>query len=227
MSQGNRICFDASIQEKAIGIGIYDDSAKVKIHTSYNIVLDSGESYKAEFIGLVTAMEYMYTNKIKNPLLFTDNIKLAENGIPDYLIEKYGKARLYWIPREFNKVADKLSKSSKQVSKTLSSTKLTKKYFTALDKNNQLKALKIIAKTEFSKLFLKEMQECDMDRFREIKNLYRKSDYVFVQMVLMLNLLHGSYKGVNKMHSLKSNCSRKNTITMDAIIHEYSKVNNV
>jgi len=113
------ICFDASIIKSGrVGCGVYDMTNLKKVYKTFNTNLKHHESYKGEMMALVTAMEYMYANNIKNPYLFTDNLTLANDGIPDFLIEKYGEAQLYWIPREFNVEADLLSKKARNVKTT-------------------------------------------------------------------------------------------------------------
>lgn len=124
------ICFDASIIKSGrVGCGVYDMTNLKKVYKTFNTNLKSHESYKGEMMALVTAMEYMYANNIRNPYLFTDNQALANDGIPDFLIEKYGEAQLYWIPREFNVEADLLSKKARNVKTTpirdLNSTNIT------------------------------------------------------------------------------------------------------
>jgi len=189
MSKGSRICFDASIQESRIGVGIYNDNNKTKIHKSYNISLNFNESYKAEFIGLVTALEYCYTENIIKPKLFTDNLELAEKGIPEYLKEKYGSAKLYWIPREFNKVADKLSKASKNVSKPLKKEEqITRGYILNLDYKKKLKLVKMLANSEFRKEFLHLLKKGSVKDFQKYigQNYRTKIDSSFLSLVYEL-----------------------------------------
>ena len=225
MSKGDRICFDASIQDDIIGIGIYHDNKKIKLHKAHNISLKPGESYKAEFIGLVTAMEYVYANEIINPLLFTDNETLATNGIPDYLIEKYGKARLHWIPREFNKIADKLSKISKKTSnniKNLKCSKITREYLGAFDKDKKLKLLNMLATNEFRKIVLSDADTCSTQEWKAIKNMYRSSDYTFVMMCVMFNI----FKNTNRTKLLRESFKRKKDLSIDSINYELDKLTN-
>lgn len=179
MSKGARICFDASVKENGVvGIGVYDDSNNIKLHKSYNTTLVPTQSYKAEFIGMVTAMEYAFTNNLKNPNLFTDNQLLSKKGIPDYLIEKYGFARLYWIPREFNKTADHLSKSSKNVSDPV-----TVEYIDSFSPNKRKKLLSLLATNDFRKKMLKYFCNCDLLEFKRMMKAYRKSDRVFIYLL--------------------------------------------
>lgn len=179
MSKRARICFDASVKEDGVvGIGVYDDSNNIKLHKSYNTNLTPAQSYKAEFIGMVTAMEYAFTNDLKNPNLFTDNQLLAKKGIPDYLIEKYGFAKLYWIPREFNKTADHLSKSSKNVSDPV-----TVEYIDSFNPNKRKKLLKLLTINDFRKKMLKYFCNCDLLEFKRMVKNYRKSDHVFMYLL--------------------------------------------
>lgn len=108
------ICFDASLKKNIVGVGIYDMKRGHKEYHSFSTNKECTTT--AETIALVCAMEYMYKNNIHNPNLFTDNLAVANNGIPDYLIQKFGDARLFWLPREFNTEADKLSKDAREVS---------------------------------------------------------------------------------------------------------------
>lgn len=185
MSKNKRICFDASIQDTVIGIGIYNDNDDIRLHQSYNINIDYRESYKAEFIGLVTALSYCYENNFKNPKLFTDNLKLAQNGIPSYLIKKYGFAELYWIPREFNKEADKLSKVSKKEHKVLTQVDISVTWDSIknMSNKNKLKLLKILAKSPFAKAMLNEFKQgIDTKNIKKIKGSYRKDDTYFLYL---------------------------------------------
>jgi len=113
MSKGQKICFDASIRNGVVGIGIWDYSTKFKKYVSFPS--DNPSSYIAEKMALAVAMEYAHSKKYINPYYFTDNSKLAEEGIPNKFKIKYGTGRLHWIPREFNKEADELSKKGSDV----------------------------------------------------------------------------------------------------------------
>lgn len=199
MSKGTRVLFDASVQEDVVSIGVYDDSNKIKLHKSYNVDLKCHESYKAEFIGLVTALEYCYLNEIKYPMLFTDNRELADKGIPNWLQEKYTRAELYWIPREFNRVADKLSKSSKNVSKKIKLTKVTKAYIKSFKYPDKLKFINAIAINDFRKKFLKLLESGSIQEFKEFMNKkYRAKDSSFLSLVVELEIYN-----TNKEYSSK------------------------
>jgi hypothetical protein len=113
MADGFKICFDASVRNGLVGIGIWDFEKKVKKYVSFSS--NNTSSYTAEKMALAVAMEYAYSNSYKNPYYFTDNSTLAENGIPKDFIKKYGNGRLHWIPREFNLEADELSKLGSKV----------------------------------------------------------------------------------------------------------------
>lgn len=231
MSKNKRICFDASIQDSVIGIGLYNDNDNVKLHKSYNINLDYRESYKAEFVGLVTAMEYSYENNFKNPKLFTDNLKLAENGIPDYLIKKYGYAELYWIPREFNKVADKLSKVAKSTKKTLTnSTEITWDTIKNMKQKQKLRLLVLLAKSEFSKMLLDKFKRgITPEEIRKIKSLYRKEDYEFLYVYNMfindIPKLNGSLIYIFDDFFRKN--ERRTPLKIQKIIKILENINNV
>jgi len=222
MSKGARICFDASIQESRIGIGVYNDNNKTKIHKSYNIKLKYHESYKAEFIGLVTALEYCYTENIVKPKLFTDNLELAKRGVPDYLKEKYGTAELYWIPREFNRVADKLSKTSKNVSKSLKKEgQITRGYILNLDYKKKLKLIKALATSEFRKEFLHLLKKGKVKDFQKYlsQNYRAKIDTSFLSLVYELKI-YDSVSAYTQKRKVMDYVKKVNPITNSKINKE-------
>jgi hypothetical protein len=122
MSKKRLITFDASIRNDLVGIGIYDSTKKKKVHKSFIKPNKNFSALEAERMALVSALQYMQEEGIKDAHLFTDNQNLYNEGINKALIKKYASpnAELFWLPREFNKEADALSKAgSKKVKKEL------------------------------------------------------------------------------------------------------------
>jgi hypothetical protein len=118
MGNSHLICFDASLCSDGIGIGIYDHTLckniKRKIPHS-NLKQKTNGSFIAEKLALVYTIRYIKESNIKSNIrLFTDNESLANQPISKKLLTRYNIAQnslsLHWIPREFNKQADKLSK---------------------------------------------------------------------------------------------------------------------
>lgn len=106
------ICFDASIRNGVVGIGIFNTKWKGKEYHSFNY--DGKSSLTAETMALALAMEYARKNQIEKPRFITDNKQLSTNGIPEHFLLKYGYTdfvELVWVPRELNTEADKLSKA--------------------------------------------------------------------------------------------------------------------
>lgn len=113
MSKLRLISFDASIGASGkVSIGILEHKTKTSIRKTYNIKTDS--SLVAERIALIETLKYIKSNDIEGAHLFTDNKTLAHEGIKRKVLKNYvnnlGKFTLNWVPREFNKEADKLSK---------------------------------------------------------------------------------------------------------------------
>ncbi len=103
------ICFDASLKDGKVGIGIYDNLTK----TSTNHIVDCpNNSLMGETIALGYALLQAKRTNRSFVHLFTDNKTLGDQGIPDKFkyITDHIKCTLTWIPRELNKDADLASK---------------------------------------------------------------------------------------------------------------------
>ena len=107
----NFITFDASLKLGKVGIGIYDNITK----TSHNFITEcENNSLLGEKIALGCAIMYAAKKNRKKVHLFTDNLGLAQSGIPPQFksIVKDLELTLTWIPRELNKEADLASKNA-------------------------------------------------------------------------------------------------------------------
>jgi len=107
MSTLTKICFDASVHEGFVGIGIYNFDTQEEIIHRYKA--NDMDSTTAETMALVKTLHYMKERNITKAHLFTDNQAVAKKGISNKL-SKNISASLTWIPREFNVDADRLSK---------------------------------------------------------------------------------------------------------------------
>jgi len=116
MSTLTKICFDASIHNNCVGIGIFNFDTKDEEYHRYSLPREKINSTIAESMALVQTLKYMERNKIKSAHLFTDNKPLAERGIERQLLKKFKDVTLTWIPREFNEDADRLSKRAHELS---------------------------------------------------------------------------------------------------------------
>ena len=109
----HNICFDASIRNGFVGVGIYDMKTKQKEFHTFNY--NGKSSYKAEKMALALAMAYARNYNLENPRFFTDNKQLGDEGIPTNFLERFEyvewNPELHWIPREMNTEADALSKA--------------------------------------------------------------------------------------------------------------------
>jgi len=121
MSVAIKIFLDASIRNGVIGIGVYDYNTKEKI--SKTLEHKKENSDEAELLALYAAMEYVYgkygfQTQYQSVCYFTDNMQIYKNGIPTLFLNIFGQGQLFWIPRELNDIADKLSKNGSEVKKT-------------------------------------------------------------------------------------------------------------
>ena len=122
MASKTLICFDASINNGKVGIGIWDASHQTKVFKSFPVPnAHKFGSNEAERMALIATLQYMKENDIKQAHIFTDNMNVYNEGISKSLLRKYtdamDSAELFWIPRQFNKEADALSKKGSEVSK--------------------------------------------------------------------------------------------------------------
>ena len=103
----------SQVQNKLIGIGIYDSSNGFELS-----MVKTGDSvYDAEYGALEEAIRYCQLNDIvKESRIFTDSTQIY-NENKDYISE-LGFVDFIWIPRELNVVADRLSTQYKDYSKS-------------------------------------------------------------------------------------------------------------
>ena len=102
----------SQVQNKLIGIGIYDSSNGFEL----SMVKTGDNVYEAEYGALEEAIRYSKLNDIvKESRIFTDSQQIySENR--DYILS-LGFVDFIWIPRELNKKADSLSSKYKQYTK--------------------------------------------------------------------------------------------------------------
>lgn len=87
-------------------IGLYHP----RINKTETIELDNGlTTYEAECYGLVNAIIYAINNELKNVMIVGDNKSACENKKILNFAKTYA-IKIYWIPRELNQVADKITK---------------------------------------------------------------------------------------------------------------------
>lgn len=103
----------SQVQNKLIGIGIYDSSNGFEL----SMVKTGDNVYEAEYGALEEAIRYSKLNDIvKESRIFTDSQQIySENR--DYILS-LGFVDFIWIPRELNVVADRLSTQYKDYSKS-------------------------------------------------------------------------------------------------------------
>lgn len=139
----------SQVQNKLIGIGIYDSSNGFEL----SMVKTGDNVYEAEYGALEEAIRYSKLNDIvKESRIFTDSQQIySENR--DYILS-LGFVDFIWIPRELNVVADRLSTQYKDYSKS-AKTKVV------LDmKNNTItKTTKIKESTSLKSLNKKQIIE--------------------------------------------------------------------
>jgi ribonuclease HI len=119
------ISFDASIIGKTVGIGVYNGNNGESLHFEFDIQVNS--SRVAEEMALICAIEYANDLNLHHPFFFTDNINLFKDVMDNQkkYLNKYQSImtdfiskktlNLHWIPREFNKKADALSKIKSEI----------------------------------------------------------------------------------------------------------------
>ena len=222
MSRKNIICFDASIKHGLVGVGVWDFTNKKKVYITYDKKLETYESYAAETMALATAMEYAWKNKIKTPHLFTDNLVLAQRGIPKNFTDKFGDATLSWIPREFNNEADKLSKKGRNINKipieslvipkTAEGKDLTGlgKYIGDYDKETKVNLMRRLAITPFQmhlvgfinkeETSILQPEEKDLDFIKFCYSIIRKGNIQGKykhQWVKLIKKIHGQMNDKN------------------------------
>lgn len=159
MSSLTKVCFDASIHDTYIGIGIFNFDTKEKLSFRVSLIQDKKiASIDAERIALVKAIHYLREQNITSAHLFTDNIELAEKGLSKTFKNEFSYLTLNWIPREFNKDADKMSKEGH-----------TKECFLKIDKMSK-KVEKMTKKTPDNTPYDKKHKMYYNDAYKKIIN---------------------------------------------------------
>ena len=146
----NNIYIDGSSQHKngIIGIGIYNSSTGFEL----SLVKDGKDVYEAESEALEECIRYCQLNGIvKNSRIFTDS-KHVHINLKEYVLE-LGFVDFIWIPRELNTVADRLSTSYKEYTKS-STIKIS------LNNNTVIKTTKIKETTKLKSLSKVQIIEC-------------------------------------------------------------------
>lgn len=120
----------SQVQNKLIGIGIYDSSNGFEL----SMVKTGDNVYEAEYGALEEAIRYSKLNDIvKESRIFTDSQQIySENR--DYILS-LGFVDFIWIPRELNVVANRLSTQYKDYSKS-TKTKVVLDRFLRMSKYN-------------------------------------------------------------------------------------------
>jgi ribonuclease HI len=158
------IYFDASLKDGNVGIGIYNQ----KKNTGESIFFENTKLTvcQAETKALQLAIQYAINEKISKPMFFTDNLYVFDQGFPTEFEKSFDqefKPRLFWIPRELNTEADKLSKGYK-INEIMNIANTIKTKYTF---NQKLNFLKKIAR-----------QKSDIDAIRLLET-GEKDDYSF------------------------------------------------
>ncbi len=87
-------------------IGLYHP----KNCTTECIELDLGlNTYEAECYGVLNAIIYAINNELKNVMIVSDNNNACQNKKILNFANSYN-IKIYWIPRELNKISDKMTK---------------------------------------------------------------------------------------------------------------------
>ncbi len=126
MANKTLICFDASIRDGKVGIGIWDSTNNRKVFKTFGMPYKNFQSDEAERMGLIATLQYIQEFNITQAHLFTDNQNVYNEGINKKLLRKYTKkmsyVELFWLPRQFNQEADLLSKKGSEVNKVAINT---------------------------------------------------------------------------------------------------------
>jgi len=195
MSTIMKICFDASLHQGCVGIGIFNFDTKEEVMHRYEHRTDSTE---AERIALIQTIFYLRKEGITAAHLFTDNEGLAKNGIAKEILKGFSHLTLTWIPREFNEDADRLSKKAHTLSpKILKPLPTTSNEYKVTISNRaifdtvkgaslrqKLVLLERWAKTPYSMSLFNEISSGS--RTITIDNRYRKTDRLFIIMTKTL-----------------------------------------
>ena len=139
----------SQVQNKLIGIGIYDSSNGFEL----SMVKTGDNVYDAEYGALEEAIRYCQINDIvKESRIFTDSTQIY-NENKEYISE-LGFVDFIWIPRELNTVADRLSTQYKDYSRS-TKTKLV----LDIKKNTITKTTKIKETTHVNTLSKEQIIE--------------------------------------------------------------------
>lgn len=199
----NIICFDASVRDNIVGIGIHDTKKEVKINKRFSTPREM-TSCQAETMALIATLQYIQEINTKPTIyhIFSDNMNVVRNGISNHLIEKYCQGFqvfLHWLPREFNTIADKLSKDGSAVSEiTLNQNSQIKNLIKVISKyplKNKIDMLKKISKTPEQLKFVQFIN--GETAYKKMKGPAHK---IFKSIVLSI-IKHGECKRLDKVFS--------------------------
>ena len=115
MSVKRKIIYsDASYNEKSTTIALYDMSNNAGFITNVgNNEFNINNSYEAEYLAAVNAIFYCKRKNYGKCTILVDSEQLENNK----KLNRFKKIKISWIPREINKVADRLSKMKNNTSK--------------------------------------------------------------------------------------------------------------
>lgn len=101
--------FDHKTKTASIGI------INIQTQETYSYAINAKSPLEAEEFGIIKSLDLALSDRLFNSIVFCDN-KYAINNIrkqiiKDGSIKRFWKLQLVWLPREFNQVADMLSKN--------------------------------------------------------------------------------------------------------------------
>jgi len=106
MSHKRLIYVDASIKKKRTTISLYDAKSDVKMVLQLKNVTNSTE---AEKYAVLQAILYIIKHELKNSYILSDNKRVAEDEKINEICKNNGIG-ITWVPREINKIADRITK---------------------------------------------------------------------------------------------------------------------
>jgi ribonuclease HI len=200
MKKTPKIFFDASLKKDSVGIGIHDFLSNKEISLSKPISTKS--STEAENLAFQEAISFaLSTYSVSEIHFFTDNKNLFDSFKSKVINST--KINLFWIPRELNSIADKLSKA-----------------------NPHLKAHKEPLKDK-SIINHTKGNATKKTLIRENLSSYLVNKYSFEKRFLLLKKLYPSKRYSKFINNLKST-NPKNNIPLDSSLVEfYSVVNSL
>ena len=173
----HNIYIDGSCQvnNKLIGIGIYDSTTKFEL----SMVKDGNNVFDAESEALEEAIRYCQLNGIvKESRIFTDS-KEVHKVYFDYVIS-IGFSEFIWIPRELNSVADKLSTGYKEYTKsTRTKISLNNNVIIKTTKIKETTKVKSLSKTEIIEKLNEFSEEKRMKLIYKLKDLTKSNKCIY------------------------------------------------